>query len=314
MAAFVADRPVLDFLATIAERGTTDEEKLEAPCDLADWALESALTTGRPTVSAAQLAAAIDLREAAYRTLGALIDGVPPRPKDRALINAAATRPRPTPQLTASGGVARAGGIDAVLAALACDCVELVAGPDRERLRRCGDATCTRLFVDRSRGGRRRWCDMKGCGDRAKAAAYCGADGMIRRSADRGPRTNCGVQTGRGDVHHDSMTNASRSITDEVASWPGVEAGPGRRGEFAFRVGRREIGHLHGDRAAHFSFPKPVWSELFAEGRVVHHPVFPGKEGPAARAIEDEADVRDVIRLMRLNYERVIARHGVPQD
>jgi hypothetical protein len=109
------------------------------------------------------------------------------------------------------------------------------------------------------------------------------------------------------------MDNASQAITAEVTSWPGVEAGPGRRGEFAFRVGRREIGHLHGDRAAHFSFPRPVWSELFEQGRVVHHPVFPGKEGPAARAIEGDADVRDVIRLMRLNYERVIARHGVPQ-
>jgi Luciferase len=102
------------------------------------------------------------------------------------------------------------------------------------------------------------------------------------------------------------MTNASRAITDEVTSWPGVEAGPGRRGEFAFRVGRREIGHLHGDRAAHFSFPKQVWGELHAEGRVVEHPVFPGKVGPAARAIRDEADVRDVIALMRLNYDRAI--------
>ena len=43
---------------------------------------------------------------------------------------------------------------------------------------------------------------------------------------------------------------ASRQITDEVLSWPGVSAGPGRRGEFAFKVGRREIGHLHGDHAA----------------------------------------------------------------
>ena len=98
---------------------------------------------------------------------------------------------------------------------------------------------------------------------------------------------------------------ASQEITDEVTSWPGVEAGPGRRGEFAFRVGRREIGHLHGDRAAHFSFPKEVWHELFEQGRVVHHPVFPGKVGPAARRIEDEADMRDVIELMRLNYDRM---------
>ena len=98
---------------------------------------------------------------------------------------------------------------------------------------------------------------------------------------------------------------ASEQISDEVRSWPGVEAGPGRRGEFAFKVGRREIGHLHGDHAAHFSFPKGVWAELFEEGRIVHHPVFPGRQGPAARRIETDADVRDVIRLMRLNYDRM---------
>ena len=99
----------------------------------------------------------------------------------------------------------------------------------------------------------------------------------------------------------------SELITDEVTSWPGVEAGPGRRGEFSFRVGRREIGHLHGDHAAHFFFPKGVWAELFAEGRIGYHPVFPGREGPAARRIDDEDDVRDVIALMRLNYDRMVA-------
>jgi hypothetical protein len=97
----------------------------------------------------------------------------------------------------------------------------------------------------------------------------------------------------------------SGQITDEVTSWPGVEAGPGRRGEYGFRVGRREIGHLHGDHAAHFSFPKDVWADLYAQGRVVHHPVFPGKPGPAARRIETEDDVRDVIALLRLNYDRL---------
>ena len=105
----------------------------------------------------------------------------------------------------------------------------------------------------------------------------------------------------------------SKRITDEVTSWPGVEAGPGRRGEFAFTVGRRQIGHLHGDRSAHFSFPKQVWADLFAQGRIVHHPVFPGKEGPAARAIATDADVDDVIALLRLNYERVVERYGVPE-
>jgi hypothetical protein len=105
---------------------------------------------------------------------------------------------------------------------------------------------------------------------------------------------------------------ASQQITRVVTSWPGVEAGHGQRGEFAFKVDRREIGHLHGDHAAHFSFPKAVWSDLMEQGRIVPHPVFPDRQGPAARRITNDADVRDVIELMRLNYDRAIARHASP--
>jgi hypothetical protein len=106
---------------------------------------------------------------------------------------------------------------------------------------------------------------------------------------------------------------ASDRITEEVTSWQGVEAGPGRRGEFAFRVGRREIGHLHGDRTAHFFFPKDIWHELRWEGRIVEHPVFPGRIGPAARPIETDTDVREVIELMRLNYDHVRRRNQRPK-
>ena len=101
---------------------------------------------------------------------------------------------------------------------------------------------------------------------------------------------------------------ASEQITEEVVSWPGVVAGPGRRGEFAFKVGRRELGHLHGDHAAHFSFPKQVWVQLRTQERIVDHPVFPGRVGPAARSIRTDADVLDVIALMRMNYDRLSAR------
>jgi hypothetical protein len=102
---------------------------------------------------------------------------------------------------------------------------------------------------------------------------------------------------------------ASQTIVEEVTSWPGVEAEAEERGELAFKLGEREIGHLHGDRAAHFSFPKQIWADLMEQGRIVPHPVFPdAQQGPAARRIEDEADVRDVIELLRLNYDRVVAR------
>jgi hypothetical protein len=106
----------------------------------------------------------------------------------------------------------------------------------------------------------------------------------------------------------------SEQITGEVTSWPGVTAGPGRRGEFAFKVGGREIGHLHGDHAAHFFFPREQWLELFEAGRITHHPVFPGRQGPAARRINSEDDVRDVIELMKRNYDRVVSasRSGAP--
>jgi hypothetical protein len=100
---------------------------------------------------------------------------------------------------------------------------------------------------------------------------------------------------------------ASERITREVTAWPGVEAGPGSRGEFAFTVGRREIGHLHGDHAAHFGFPRDVGAELRQAGRVGPHPVNPHSTKMAARRIEGDADVSDVIALMRLNYDRVAA-------
>jgi Family of unknown function (DUF5519) len=62
------------------------------------------------------------------------------------------------------------------------------------------------------------------------------------------------------------VSNSER-IVEQVTSWPGVEAGPGRRGELAFKVGGREIGHLGRPR-------------------------------------------RD--RALRLNYDRIVGRHGLP--
>ncbi len=80
----------------------------------------------------------------------------------------------------------------------------------------------------------------------------------------------------------------------------------------AFTLDRKEIGHLHGDHVLHIGFPKAVWHELHAAGRIDYHPVFPGKPGFGARRIESDDDVRDAIELLRINYDRVVARHGAP--
>jgi Family of unknown function (DUF5519) len=107
---------------------------------------------------------------------------------------------------------------------------------------------------------------------------------------------------------------ASERITAEVTAWPGVEAGPGARGELAFKIGGRELGHLHGDQVAHFGFPKQVWVDLHQQNRIDYHPIFPGRPGYGARRIETDEDVRDVIALLRLNYDRIVASHGVPVE
>jgi len=107
----------------------------------------------------------------------------------------------------------------------------------------------------------------------------------------------------------------SRQIIDAVDAWPGVNVTPGNRGSsVSIRFGKRELGHLHGDHALHLGFPKGVWSELYEQGRIDYHPVFPGKPGFAARRIESEDDVRDVIALLRVNYDRVLERYGLPED
>jgi hypothetical protein len=106
---------------------------------------------------------------------------------------------------------------------------------------------------------------------------------------------------------------ASDYITEQVTAWPGVTAGPGDRGAFAFTLGRRELGHLHGNHALHLGFPKAVWHQLHDQGRIDYHPVFPGKPGYAARRLETDDDVRDAVALLRLNYDRAIAQHGLPE-
>jgi class 3 adenylate cyclase len=84
---------------------------------------------------------------------------------------------------------------------------------------------------------------------------------------------------------------ASRAIFEEVTSWPGVEADTEERGELAFNVGERQIGHLHGDAAAHFSFPRTVWSDLMEQGRIVPHPVFPDARQAVTAAVDAQRSI-----------------------
>ncbi|HEY6745215.1 MAG TPA: CGNR zinc finger domain-containing protein [Mycobacteriales bacterium] len=169
---FVSDRPGLDFVATVAERGTTDHDQLRTPADLVAWIRESGLVDDVRRLEPADLERAKAVREALFALVRAMLAGEPPPPAARRTANAAAAGPGPRPVLDPAGAVRHRGGLDAVLSALATDVLDLHGDADRPLLSWCADDRCTRPFVDRSRGHRRRWCGMRGCGDRAKAAAY----------------------------------------------------------------------------------------------------------------------------------------------
>ena len=102
-----------------------------------------------------------------------------------------------------------------------------------------------------------------------------------------------------------------RTDREAVQSWPGVEAAPHRFGGVEFRVGRRELGHLHGDRIADLPFPRRVRDELIAEGRARPAPRAArlGLDHGLDRARAEEAE--HAVELFRMAYER--AREGAEE-
>lgn len=68
--------------------------------------------------------------------------------------------------------VAREGGLDWLLAAIARSTAEIIMEGPQARLRACANPSCRLLFSDASRTRRRRWCSMAVCGNRHKVASF----------------------------------------------------------------------------------------------------------------------------------------------
>jgi hypothetical protein len=104
----------------------------------------------------------------------------------------------------------------------------------------------------------------------------------------------------------DTQPDAAEQITTAVAAWPGVETAPHRFGGVEFRLGRRELGHLHGSRIADLPFPRRVRDELIADGRAQPHHILPDS-GWITFPINAPTDAERAIELFRLSYERAQA-------
>ncbi|GAB1823503.1 CGNR zinc finger domain-containing protein [Herbidospora sp. RD11066] len=168
---FVSGRRCLDFAGTRKwRRSEAPEEQLLSPADLSAWVEAAGLFDAAPAFGAADLAAAIELREAAYRVASARLDDRRPEGGDVALLNDRARRPRLVPTLLPDGTTRRSGTLDELLATLAADLIDLLAAPGRPK--RCANPECTRLYLDTSRAENRQWCGMSECGNRAKVRAF----------------------------------------------------------------------------------------------------------------------------------------------
>ena len=98
---------------------------------------------------------------------------------------------------------------------------------------------------------------------------------------------------------------AGARIAREVLSWPGVTAEPHRFGGVELQLGRRELGHLHGDGLADLPFPVKVREELVAAGRAELHHVLPDT-GWVSYWIRRPEDVAGALDLFRLAYDRAV--------
>ncbi|MET8212928.1 CGNR zinc finger domain-containing protein [Streptomyces sp. NPDC005373] len=140
---------------------------------LRTWLALNGLGGADTPASAALLRDARELREAIHRAGTAVAAGDVPDAVDEELLNRWTARHQARLVLTGGRAQWRLPETDPVRAALAIVAVDAVAtlGGDVDGvIKRCEQPTCGGLFVDTSRGGRRRWCSVSTCGNKVKKA------------------------------------------------------------------------------------------------------------------------------------------------
>ena len=110
-------------------------------------------------------------------------------------------------------------------------------------------------------------------------------------------------------VDNSGKITAGDLVQSAVLKWPGVTSAPHRFGGIEYRLGRREIGHVHGDRLVDIPFPKKVRDELVASGRAEPHHILP-ESGWTSFYIKQLDDVEQAIELLHISYEIAMKQKG----
>ena len=183
---FDGGHPALDFLNTVAIPGSGRDDLLGAPATLLEWLEGAGLAEEADIVSLRSsppdarllLSDALRLREAVAGIVEARTVGVQAPALAILEVNRVLSTSSRGLRLTADAGryqlsdVATSSGPLGLLAPVAEAAARLLLDADPRRLRRCAAEGCGLWFLDTSRNGRRRWCSMARCGNRAKVAAH----------------------------------------------------------------------------------------------------------------------------------------------
>lgn len=180
----------LEFANTAGFHALEDRrEELRAFPDLLAWAYErqivgraelgrlKALPEDDPA-AAALFAAALALRDAIQGVFSRIARRRAPSPAALVLLNERLAEALPNGRVIAGArggyvwGWEKSDRLDRILWPIAKSAADLLMSADLRRLRECAGRDCSRLFLDESRNGSRRWCSMAGCGNRAKVRRF----------------------------------------------------------------------------------------------------------------------------------------------
>ena len=187
---FTGNHLCLDFTNTVQDRFTSPRELLNSYSDLLLWSQGAQILTedeaerlreeaSRHTREAkAVLQRAIDLREALYRIFFAVARGSSLEKVDLSTLNTEFSEAMsqacivPAKDSFALDWTGKEKALDRMLWTLARSAADLLTSAELDDVRVCAAEDCNWLFLDTSKNHSRRWCDMKSCGNRAKARKH----------------------------------------------------------------------------------------------------------------------------------------------
>ena len=183
----------LDFANTVDDRPDVHpQEHLNSYNDLVSWGQQAQVLTEREAQRLLEEAAhrsaeafrvlqqAVEIREAIFRIFKAVAEDASPEDEDLVLLSAAVADAQNHARIVPKEGgfiwdwAGNAGDLDRMLWPVVRSAADLLTSDELDDVRVCASETCNWLFMDTSKNHSRRWCDMKSCGNRAKARRFYG--------------------------------------------------------------------------------------------------------------------------------------------